>query len=232
MDWSTFFQPIINLYFNIYNNRNLNILFFDQLKTGKDWTQSDFINLCIPYGYYRNSLYFLKISSNPYNDTFSKPLNDRDHSIPHPQTLCMIPWNLKRKTRIIFSLLIPHTLKPTYLNLETTLYILHMVPFLLLYLPFCKNVPFFSWKIFPRHFRRWGGPMCPHKKKKKKKSFNFDKFIFQKRGLKLFFSANHGAAICRIRKKAAFWLAEKILLIPFVRINKLNVFAGLLPTEN
>ena len=53
-----------------------------------------------------------------------------------------------------------------------------------------------------------------------------DKFIFQKRG----FLANHWAAICRIRKNVAFWLAEKILLIHFVRINKLNVFARHLPT--
>ena len=59
-----------------------------------------------------------------------------------------------------------------------------------------------------------------------------DKFIFQKRGLKALFSANHWAAICRIRKNAAFWLAEKILLIHFVRINRLNVFAGDLLTEN
>ena len=59
-----------------------------------------------------------------------------------------------------------------------------------------------------------------------------DKFIFQKRGLKAPFSANHWAAICRIRKNAAFWLAEKILLIHFVSINKLHVFAGDLPTEN
>ena len=48
--------------------------------------------------------------------------------------------------------------------------------------------------------------------------------VFQKRGLKALFF--HGATICRIRKNAAFWLAEKILLIDFVRINKLYVFAG------
>ena len=49
----------------------------------------------------------------------------------------------------------------------------------------------------------------------------FDKFIFQKRGLKAIFSPDHWAAICRIHKNPAFWLAEKVLLIHFVRINKL-----------
>ena len=51
-----------------------------------------------------------------------------------------------------------------------------------------------------------------------------DKFIFQKRGLKAHFSGNHWPAICRIHKNAVFWLTGKILLIHFVRINKLNVF--------
>ena len=59
-----------------------------------------------------------------------------------------------------------------------------------------------------------------------------DKFIFQKRGLKAHFSGSHWPAICRIHKNAVFWLTGKILLIHFVRINKLNVFAGDLPTEN
>ena len=57
-------------------------------------------------------------------------------------------------------------------------------------------------------------------------------FIFQKRGFKALFSANHWAAICTICKDVAFWLAEKILLIHFVRINKLNVSAWYLPTKN
>ena len=60
----------------------------------------------------------------------------------------------------------------------------------------------------------------------------FDKFIFQKKGLKALFSPKHWAAICRIHKNPTFWLATKVPLIHFVRINKLNVFAGDLPTEN
>ena len=59
-----------------------------------------------------------------------------------------------------------------------------------------------------------------------------DKLIFQKRELKALFSANHWAAVCRTRKNAAFWFPEKIFVIHFVRINKLNVFTGDLPTEN
>ena len=55
---------------------------------------------------------------------------------------------------------------------------------------------------------------------------------FFKKRIENSFFGNHRAAICRIRKNAAFWLAGKILLIHFVRINKLNVFAGDLPTEN
>ena len=43
--------------------------------------------------------------------------------------------------------------------------------------------------------------------------------FFNKRGFKALFSANHWAAICKIRKNAAFWLAEKIILIHFVRKN-------------
>ena len=59
-----------------------------------------------------------------------------------------------------------------------------------------------------------------------------DKFIFQKKGLKALYSVNHWATICWIRKNTASWLAEKILIIHFVGINKLNDFAGYLPTEN
>ena len=57
-----------------------------------------------------------------------------------------------------------------------------------------------------------------------------DKFIFSKKRIESPFSANNWGAICRICKNAAFWLAEKILLFDFVRINK--VFARHLPTEN
>ena len=53
-----------------------------------------------------------------------------------------------------------------------------------------------------------------------------DKFIFQKGGLKFLFSTYHWAAISRIFKNAAFWWAEKILLIHFHRTNKVNVFVG------
>ena len=60
----------------------------------------------------------------------------------------------------------------------------------------------------------------------------FDKFIFQKRGLKAIFSPNHWAAICRIHKNPAFWLVEKVLLIHFVRINKLLREIYLLKTKD
>ena len=60
----------------------------------------------------------------------------------------------------------------------------------------------------------------------------FDKFIFQKRGLKAIFSPNHWAAICRIHKNPAFWLAEKVLLIHFVRIDKLLREIYLLKTKD
>ena len=43
-DWNTFFQPIINYLINISNNRNWNLFNFNQLKKGKDWNQSDFLN--------------------------------------------------------------------------------------------------------------------------------------------------------------------------------------------
>ena len=59
-----------------------------------------------------------------------------------------------------------------------------------------------------------------------------DKFIFKKRGLKALFWANCIAATCRILKNATFRLAEKILLIYFVKISKLNVFARHLLAEN
>ena len=59
-----------------------------------------------------------------------------------------------------------------------------------------------------------------------------DRFIFhfKKKGLKALFSASHGAAICRIHKNATYWLTKKIRLINFVRINKLDIFMGFLPT--
>ena len=61
---------------------------------------------------------------------------------------------------------------------------------------------------------------------------NVDKFIFQKKKIESSFLADHGAAILRICKNAAVWLAEKVILIHFVRINKLDVFTGHLPAEN
>ena len=64
---------------------------------------------------------------------------------------------------------------------------------------------------------------------------NFDKFSFQKRRLKIIFSANQWAAIWRIFRicrMLPFDLLGKILLIPFLRINKFNAFVGNLPREN
>ena len=47
---------------------------------------------------------------------------------------------------------------------------MYIVPFY--YLPFYKNVSiFFSWKISPRHFRRWGGQSAYTRKKKKKERY-------------------------------------------------------------
>ena len=33
---------------------------------------------------------------------------------------------------------------------------------------FGKNQDYENYDLSPRHFRRWGGPWCPHKKEKKK----------------------------------------------------------------
>ena len=56
--------------------------------------------------------------------------------------------------------------------------------------------------------------------------------FFKKKKIESSFLADHGAAILRICKNAAVWLAEKVILIHFVRINKLDVFTGHLPAEN
>ena len=57
-------------------------------------------------------------------------------------------------------------MKLTYFNLETTLYILYIVPFY--YLPFYKNVPFFL-KEIPTAFSPLGGAYVPTQEKKKTK---------------------------------------------------------------
>ena len=59
-----------------------------------------------------------------------------------------------------------------------------------------------------------------------------DKFIFQKKGWKLFIQSITEQQFVEFAKiLPPDWL-KKILIIHFVGINKLNVFAGYLPTEN
>ena len=56
-------------------------------------------------------------------------------------------------------------------------------------------------------------------------------FFYSKKSIESTLFANYWAAISRICKNAVFWSADKIFLFHFVRINKLNAFAGDLPTE-
>ena len=58
-----------------------------------------------------------------------------------------------------------------------------------------------------------------------------DKFFYSKKSIESSLFANYWAAISRICKNAVFWSADQLFLFHFVRINKLNAFAGDLPTE-